>query len=114
MAVTDRPLFRANGGSVNGARKREIVDEINRLDRLVADEVISQARADYDRQLLRDEMMQIPLSESEQKNLKRMTREFFGDVGGKGREPTKDRGSRVRIELLAEGGSANGFPRSQW
>ena len=110
MAVTDRPLFRANGGSVNGARKREIVDEINRLDRLVADEVISQARADYDRQLLRDEMMQIPLSESEQKNLKRMTRGFFGDVGGKGREPTKDRGSRVRIELLAEGGSANGFP----
>ena len=76
----------------------------------MADEVISQARADYDRQLLRDEMMQIPLSESEQKNLKRMTRGFFGDVGGKGREPTKDRGGRVRIELLAEGGSANGFP----
>ena len=112
MSVMNRPLFRANGGSVNGDRRREIVDEINRLDRLVADEVISQARADFDRQLLRDEMMEIPLSESEKRNLARGISEYFKDVGKKGRESTKDRarGPRIRIEELAKGGAANGFP----
>jgi len=112
MSVMNRPLFRANGGSVNGDRRRDIVDEINELDRLVADEIISQARADHDRQLLRDEMMQIPLSESEQKTIKDMAGSYFRDVGGKGRESMKDRGRgpRIRIEELADGGPANGFP----
>ncbi len=120
MAVTDRPLFRANGGEVNGARRREIVDEIKQLDELVAQEVISQARADHDRQLLREEMKAIPLNEKEQNAIKRMTDSYFRGVGDNvdrqqikitpDRSAGETRYRGVQIVPLADGGPANGFP----
>ena len=111
MSVMNRPLFRANGGPASGGRSEaEIRSEIRELDQLVKNEVISQARADHDMKLLVRELQQAPLMmmDSVKKNKENLGR--FLKSGGKGREPTKDRGSRVRIELLAEGGPANGFP----
>ena len=113
MAVTDRPLFRANGGPASGGRSEaEIRSEIRELGQLVDDEVISQARADHDMKLLVRELQQAPLMmmDSVRKNKKNLSR--FLELGGKGRESTRDRarGPRVRIEELADGGPANGFP----
>ena len=109
MNVMNRPLFRANGGPASGGRSEaEIRSEIRELDQLVKNEVISQARADHDMKLLVRELQQAPLMTGISKSKKNLGR--FSDLGGKGREPSKDRGGRVRIELLAEGGSANGFP----
>ena len=113
MAVTDRPLFRANGGPASGGRSEaEIRSEIRELGQLVDDEVISQARADHDMKLLVRELQQAPLMmmDSVRKNKENLG--GFLELGGKGRESTRDRarGPRVRIEELADGGPANGFP----
>jgi len=121
MSVMNRPLFRANGGSVSGGRSEaEIRSEIRELDQLVKDEVISQARADHDMKLLVRELQQAPLTimESIQKNNEDLGRFLKGGAKGRLRKINKRDVDQNFIKDLinsqgvnrAEGGPVNGFP----
>ena len=54
-ATRDQITMMAEGGSTNPGRA-DLMQQLSELDKLVEDEVISQARADYDRQLIMDQL----------------------------------------------------------
>jgi len=103
-ATRDQITMMAGGGSTDPGRD-DLMQQLSELDKLVEDEVISQARADYDRQLIMDQLAGEYLGETDRilsdGDYKQFSDMVSRVVGKKGREEDYP---RVQITPMAEGG----------
>jgi hypothetical protein len=88
-ATRDQITMMAGGGSTDPGRD-DLMQQLSELDKLVEDEVISQARADYDRQLIMDQLAGEYLGETDRilsdGDYKQFSDMVSRVVGKKGRE----------------------------